>query len=284
MLVDAHHHLWRLSRGDYSWLTPDDKVLYRDHEAHEYETLLKHHQIDRSVLIQAAPSLAETAFLLETADAHAFIGAVVGWVDFECAEAVETLKTLACAPKFRGVRPMIQSISDPAWMLNPAFDRVFEALIAHDLSFDALVQPEHLAHLRTLSKRHPALRMAINHCGKPQVKCWRSGDADFSAWADNMRALASNPAVYCKLSALPTRAAPHWAAEDFSPYVEMLWESFGAQRLMWASDWPVLHRNGRYDNWLAVARALVAQGSHAQVFGKNAQAFYRLDDLQCGNK
>ncbi|CAH1660288.1 L-fuconolactone hydrolase [Hyphomicrobiales bacterium] len=274
--IDAHHHLWRLSRGDYGWLTPEAGILYRDVEPAEYAAHLKRNGIDRSVVIQAAPTVAETYFLSELARDNPFIAAVVGWVDFADPSSGETLEALRKLLPFRGVRPMIQDIAEDAWMLRDELTHTFRHLVAQDLSFDALIQPRHLTHLATLTTRHPDLRLVINHCGKPEIRDWAPGDADFRAWAEGMTWLARNTGAFCKFSAMPTRAAPGWTADTFRPYADVLFKAFGAERLMWASDWPVLERNGGYDPWLAAAKALVAPDDAEAVFGGTARSFYRI--------
>ncbi|OLL29243.1 hypothetical protein BTH42_23610 [Burkholderia sp. SRS-W-2-2016] len=276
MLIDAHHHLWRIARNDYGWLTPDTGFLYRDYEPADFKPILDAHGIERAVLIQAAPAVAETDFLLSLADQHPWLGAVVGWVDLSAGDAPQQLDRLAKHPRFRGVRPMIQDIADDNWMLRAELNDAFVALAQRDLSFDALIQPRHLRALIELVERHPSLRIAINHCGKPEVRDWHAGDASFNAWQAGMTELARHPNVFCKLSALPTRAAPNWNAATFAPYVDVLMSAFGAGRLMWASDWPILERNGRYPDWFRVARELVPEADHARVFGATAQSFYRI--------
>lgn len=274
--VDAHHHLWRLSRGDYGWLTPEAGILYRDAEPEDYAVHLRRNGIDRSVLIQAAPTVAETHFLCALAQDNPFIAAVVGWVDFADPHSGDELERLQRLPPFRGVRPMIQDIAEDAWVLRDELTHTFRQLVALDLSFDALIQPRHLTHLAALATRHPELRLVINHCGKPEIRDWSPGDADFRKWADGMAWLARNTGAFCKLSAMPTRAAPGWTVRTFAPYAEVLLDAFGPDRLMWASDWPVLERNGSYDAWLTAARDLVGTDDADAIFGTTARRFYRF--------
>lgn len=274
--IDAHHHLWQIARGDYGWLTPDSGFLYRDHGPEHFKPLLDAHGIGHAVIIQAAPSTAETDFLLSLASQHRYLAAVVGWVDFASPQAPDSLARFAQHPKFRGVRPMLQDIEDAAWVLRPELRPVFEVLVERGLRFDALIQPRHLPSLVALSERHPGLRICINHCGKPEVRDWQAGDADFQAWARGMRTLAGNARVACKLSALPTRAAPGWNAQVFAPYAEVLFGAFGDGRLMWASDWPILERNGDYGRWWHVAQELTPAAARDEVFGLAAQRFYDL--------
>jgi L-fuconolactonase len=277
--IDAHQHFWRLARGDYGWLTPDLAPLYRDYEPGDLRPLLEERGISRTVLVQAAPSDAETDFLLELADRHAGIGAVVGWVDLAAAGAPARLAVLAGHERFRGVRPMIQDIDDDVWMLRDALTPAIHALVELGLRFDALVLPRHLGHLAHLLDRHPGLPMVIDHGAKPDI-----AGGGLAPWRESMRPLAERPGVYCKLSGLVTEAASGWHVDDLRPYAEVLFELFGADRLMWGSDWPVVNLAGGYGAWWTATQALFAGRSVAErdaVLGGTAATFYgirRIDD------
>lgn len=272
--VDAHQHFWRLARGDYGWLTADLAPLYRDFEPADLAPLLRGAGVGHSVAVQAAPTLAETRFLLGLADATPWIAGVVGWVDLEAPGAARALAEIARHPKLVGVRPMIQDLPDPAWMLRDALTPAFEALIDLDLCFDALVRPEHLPHLEKLLARHPRLRTVVDHGAKPAI-----GAGGFDAWAPAIARIAAASDACCKLSGLATEAGPGWTADALRPYVDHLLDAFGPQRLLWGSDWPVLNLAGDYPGWRAATRALLAGASDAEraaVLGGNAIRCYRL--------
>ncbi len=274
--VDAHHHFWRLARGDYAWLTPDLDVLYRDHEPEELAPLLAERNIAQTVLVQAAPTDAESDFLLELASRHDFVGAVVGWVDMAAAEAPEKLAARAENVWFRGIRPMIQDIADDDWMLRRELTPAFEALTSLGLRFDALVQPHHLNKLLHLVERHPTLPVVIDHGAKPAIATHA-----FDAWYDRMRVLASGTQLCCKLSGLVTEAGRDWQVEDLAPYADALFELFGAERLMWGSDWPVVNLAGGYAAWWDATQMLLSKASDAEraaVLGATATKFYGLED------
>lgn len=273
MRIDAHQHFWRLARGDYGWLTPDLAPIYLDFGPGDLAPLLAEAGIDGTVLVQAAPTVAETEYLLEIAAARDFVLGVVGWVPFGDPAAPETLARLSESGRLVGVRPMIQDIADDDWMLRPDLAPAFGAVRELDLSFDALVLPRHLPRLRRLLERHPDLRVVIDHGAKPEIRAGR-----FDGWAADMRALAEGTGAYCKLSGLVTEAAAEWSAADLRPYVEHLLESFGPDRLIWGSDWPVLRCAGDYAGWLATAEALVGgdAAARAAIFGGTAQQAYRL--------
>jgi L-fuconolactonase len=169
---------------------------------------------------------------------------------------------------------MIQDIADPDWMLRPALDWAFRALIAHDLAFDALVLPGHLANLRILIDRYPDLRVVIDHGAKPQIR-----DGAFEPWASDIARLARETGAFCKCSGLVTEARADWTPADLSPYLDHLLGSFGPERLIFGSDWPVLTLAGDYSGWFDTVNQAIGhwtQQQQAAVLGGNASRFYRL--------
>ncbi len=273
--VDCHQHFWRLDRGDYGWLTPAMRPIYRDFLPADLAPLMAAAGVDRTVLVQAAPSEAETSFLLGLAEETPFVAGVVGWVDLEAADAVHRIAALASRPKLVGLRPMIQDIADDRWMLDPAIAPAVEAIAAEGLTFDALVLPRHLKVLRAFAGRYPALDIVIDHGAKPPIAA-----GAFDDWAADMHVLAAETRLTCKLSGLVTEAAPGWTVETLRPYVALLIEVFGADRLMWGSDWPVVNLNGDYASWRGAAETLLAGLSDSEreaIFGRSASVFYGLD-------
>ncbi len=274
MRIDAHQHFWALARGDYGWLTPDLDAIYRDFTPDDLMPLLKAAEIDGTVLVQAAPTMAETEYMLSLADQNAFIKGVVGWVNFEADDVGAQIAALAAHPALVGLRPMIQDIADPFWMLGDTLTPAFEAVQQHDLTFDALTVPQHLGPLRQLLERHPDMRVVIDHGSKPLIK-----DAILYDWADNMAALARDTNAWCKLSGLVTEAAADWTIEDLRPYVDHLLNTFGPSRLIWGSDWPVCTLASSYEHWCETTDALLIQLSNTErqaILGGNTARAYNL--------
>jgi L-fuconolactonase len=274
--IDAHQHYWDPARGDYGWLTPAMPELYRTFGPHDLAPLRAQCGVSRTVVVQAAPSVDETRYLLSLARDDASIAGVVGWVPLDDPYAANLIDELAQEPKFRGVRPMLQDLPDDDWIANADTARAIEALIEHRLAFDALIFARHASALETFLARHPALRVVIDHGAKPPI---REGDAGWSAWAHAVSRLARYPQVLCKLSGLATEAAPGWTDDTLRPWIDYLLATFGVRRLMWGSDWPVLNLNGDYERWHASSQRLLAhltEAGRAAIFGANAVAFYRL--------
>ena len=273
-MIDAHVHYWRVDRGDYGWLTPDQPI-FRDFLPPHAEPLFAAAGIDGIVLVQAAATEAETRFMLSLAQADPRVRGVVGWIDMMASDAPERLAALARNPLLRGIRPMWQDIAEDAWMLRPAQDAAYRAVVELGLTFDALARVRHLAHLPRLIERHPELPVVIDHAAKPEIALGRHAE-----WRAGMAALASFPHVRCKFSGLVTEAAPGAPLDAIRPYAETLLELFGPQRLIFGSDWPVLTTRQDYATWWDWSHRLTAQlspGERNAVFGENAMSFYGLN-------
>lgn len=276
MKIDAHQHFWRPARGDYGWLDNAPAALRRDFLPADLAPTLASCGIDATVLVQAAPSVDETHYLLGLADATPFIAGVVGWIDFEQAAQRAQLDRLAAHPRLVGVRPMVQDIPQDDWVLSPRLDWAFSALQETGLAFDALGFPRHADVFLALAQRYPRLRMVLDHGLKPTP-----GGPDLAAWEQAMRRLADETPAFCKLSGLPTEAGPGSTPELLRPCIEHLLDCFGADRLIWGSDWPVLSATQPYDTWLQTCVSVLTDcgcdaQARAKVFGGNAAAFYRL--------
>ena len=167
--IDAHQHFWRIARGDYAWLTPALGAIYRDFDPDDLAPHLAAHGIAATILVQAAPTHAETAFLLDLADKTAFVAGVVGWTEFAAPDADAAIARLAADPLLVGLRPMVQDIADDDWLTRAELAPAFDAMIAHQLVFDALLTPRHLRRLIPVLERHPHLRVIVDHAAKPAI-------------------------------------------------------------------------------------------------------------------
>lgn len=271
--VDAHQHVWRLDRGDYGWLQPHLTPIYRDYAPADLAPHLAKAGVDATIAVQAAPTVAETRYLLELARDNAFIAGVVGWVDFEAPDAPDTIADLAGDDKLVGLRPMIQDIAETEWMLRDDLAPAFESMIDHGLVFDALVLPKHLPALRELFARYPDLTMVLDHGAKPPIAA-----GDVGAWKREIRELAAGTGIMCKLSGLVTEAgsADHALLREA---VDHLLDCFGPRRLLWGSDWPVCELVCSYDDWDFATNVLLARltaAERASIFCDNARKTYGI--------
>ena len=277
-IIDAHHHFWLLDRGDYGWLVPDLGVLYRDYGPEDLQPLIGQAGIEATVLVQAAPTDAETDFLLQVAADWPVVAGVVGWTDLEAPRAEARIETLASVPIFKGLRPMLQDEPDPDWLSRPAVATSVAKMAALGLSLDALVRPAQIPILTRFADAHPTLPIVLDHGGKPNI-----ADGGFDTWARAITDLARRPHVYCKLSGLLTEAGLKTSDDNLAPYVDHLLACFSPNRLMWGSDWPVLRLAGEYGDWLAQAVRLLGRLSHDEasaILGATATRFYHLEPME----
>ena len=275
MIVDAHFHCWQLARGDYGWLTPALAPIHRDIGIEHWQREALPFGVSAGVLVQAAPTEAETTFLLAQAARHDAVRGVVGWVDLLARDTPGRIAHLASTqPKLKGLRPMLQDLDDAAWILQPALAPALDAMAAHGLVFDALVKPLHLPHLLVLCQRHPYLQVVIDHGAKPDI-----AGGQWQPWADDLQRLARETTAVCKLSGLLTEAGPQPRRGATLRWGSHLIACFGLRRLLWGSDWPVLELAGPYRDWWHDTQALLAplaDAERAAVLGANAQRVYRL--------
>lgn len=277
MKIDAHQHFWDPKRGDYGWMTPDLEPLYRSFGPDDLKPLIDKAGIDATVLVQAAPTVAETEYILTLADATTFVKGVFGWVDFESDEAPDQIAKFAAHPAFVGLRPMIQDIDDPDWMLRDDLTPAFRALQDHDLTFEALTLPRHLPFLRRLLDRHAGLQVVIDHASKPQIVT-----GEIREWARDISVLARGATAFCKMSGLVTEARANWQINDLRPYVDVLLSEFGPDLLIWGSDWPVCALACSYEAWVEATAAHLSGLSpddRAAILGGNALRAYNLGNL-----
>ena len=281
--IDAHCHLWTLERGDYGWLdpnNPDLTPLVRDFTPEDLSANLARAGIDRAVLVQAAPTVAETDFMLSLADVTPEISGVVGWVDLSDAGATKDIDRLAQHPYFKGVRPMLQDLPDTNWIATAPHPDAVAALLANEVRFDALVTPHHLAPLQQFVDKYPDLAVIIDHAAKPVLG--DTTDASWEAWDKGMAQLARSQNVSCKFSGLVTELGTSRHVEQQNAVggvFEKLLAWFGAGRLMWGSDWPVVTLQNTYDDWDRLSQLVLSDLSNNEkdnILGFTAKRVYDL--------
>lgn len=276
MKVDTHQHFWNLSEVVYSWLVPEYGPIYATFTDRDLEPMVKAAGIDKTVLVQSANSYEDTAYMLAVADHNDWIGGVIGWVNLlDPAETQQRISMYAKHPKFRGIRHLIHTEADPDWVVRPVVIESLKVLAAHNMIFEVVaVFPNHLKHVPTLAQAIPNLTLVIDHLAKPPIAAKEMG-----TWADQFKAASQFQNVYAKVSGLNTAAAPDWTAADLKPYIDYAFDCFGADRLMYGSDWPVCILAGDYNRvWVETKKALEGrpQAEIDAVLGGTAQRVYRL--------
>lgn len=271
MRVDSHQHFWQWSQG---WFSRPEPVLSRDYLPADLAPHLEANRIDRTIAVQTSPTTAETDFLLELAQGCDFIGGVVGWLDLEAPGFPEALERYRRDRYFVAVRPMLEGLPEDDWILRPRVMEALSLIARSGLAFEFLTYPRHLPHVLKVLERIPGLRSVIDHLSKPNI---RAGARQ--PWRDLMREVALHENVYCKLSGMVTEADhEHGSLEQLRPYADHVLRHFGADRVMFGSDWPVCLLAASYDEVLDTARTLVTDclGTDAEIaiFGGNAARFY----------
>ncbi len=270
MRIDSHQHFWLMERRQGQWPPPDLAAICHDFLPVDLEPVLKAAGINGTVVVQSLPEVDDTLFLLDLARQNDFILGVVGWVDMKAADASETIAALAQHPELKGIRPMLQGIEDTDWIDDPVLAPAVAAMIAHDLAFDGLILPRHMAPLTRFAERYPDLRIVVDHGAKPLI-----AQGKYVEWRQRLAALACLPNVSCKLSGLLVEAGDQ-RPEAVRPYAETIFELFGEKRTIWGSDWPVVNLVSDYRTWLDQCLDIVPAEHHDAVFGGNAMDFYRL--------
>ncbi|MDA7810937.1 amidohydrolase family protein [Candidatus Pelagibacter sp.] len=276
-IIDAHQHFWDPSRGDYSWMPQDNKILNRKYDLEDLAKDSRSIDLYKTVLIQAAATNAETEYMLNIAENSDLVSGVVGWVNFEDPNQLKQLKTFAKNPKFVGVRPMIQDITDENWVLKKDFDIFFKTIIDLDLSFDALGFPIHLDNFYIIASKYPSLRFIIDHLMKPKI-C-NNDQKEFDHWKNGMSKFYNLDNVYCKFSGMVTEACKNWTEDDLKLYTNEIFQIFTDKKILWGSDWPVCNLRTDYIGWFNTAQNLtnnLSLGQKQNIFYENAIKFYKL--------
>ncbi|UQZ32277.1 amidohydrolase [Paenibacillus sp. PK3_47] len=276
MRIDAHQHYWKMDRKDYGWITPELPVLYRDYLPPDLEPLLNRQGLDGSILVQAAPTIEETRFILSLAEQSSSVLGVVGWLDLSGPEHRKYYDEFRRSPKFKGFRIMIQDMPDASVILEPAFVEALRGYAAEDVPVDLLLVAGQMETVLELVRRVPNLRGVIDHLGKPPIK-----DKGLEPWKTYLKKFAQYPGIYCKISGMVTEADhTGWNKEEFIPYIRAAMDAFGPERVMFGSDWPVCLLAAEYNEVTEILRDSLpgtwGEQERGQLFGGNAKEFYKL--------
>jgi len=279
MRVDAHQHFWEIRKYEYVWMSPEMGILYNDYGPDDLQPLLQQHDITCSILVQTISSVNETRWFLELARTHPFIGGVVGWVDLTSPTVPDVLDELREDPKLVGIRHQVHDEPDDRWLLREDVQRGLGELQARSTPYELLIRPQHLEISLEVARKFSTLPLAIDHIAKPNI-----AKRQWDDWAEGITKLADCDNVFCKLSGMITEAdIKNWKPEDIQPYVHHVIESFGPQRCMFGSDWPVCLLAGSYDqvnDTLSASIEQLTDSDKQAILGDTAAAFYGLEKAQ----
>ena len=272
--IDSHQHFLKPDQVSYCWMKPD-MPFAKDFLPSDLKPWLDKHGVQKTILVEAADSEEENEFMFQLAEENDFIAGIVIWLDMESPSFAQELTRYSEMPKFVGIRPMIESIEDEAWMIRPAVKKSFGQLQEQSICFDFLTHPKHLPYALQILDEFPKLRTVINHISKPPIK-----EGILAPWAELIEKAAAHENVYCKLSGMITEADhERWKTADLTPYIRHILKVFGPQRCMFGSDWPVCLLAGTYDDVVdALQQNLggLSAKDIESIFWDTASRFYRI--------
>ena len=274
-VIDSHHHFWKYSPQEYSWIGEGQRVLKRDFLPADLKKEIDAARVDGVVSVQARQSLEETRWLLELAEKNDFIRGVVGWAPLISPGVEKDLGTFAGQKKLKGIRHVLQDEKDDRYAVREDFQRGVGTLKKFGLVYDILIYEKQLPAAIELVDKFPSQVFVLDHVAKPKIR-----EKILSPWRENMKTLAKRENVYCKLSGMATEADHGgWEPADLRPYVDVVMQAFGANRLMFGSDWPVCLLAVTYQKWVGVVRDFIAKLSESEqnrLMGGTAVEAYKL--------
>jgi len=277
-MIDAHHHVWDLTVRDQDWITGERMApIRRTFTVDDLRPNAQAAGVDATVLVQTVTVAAETPEMLALAAADPLVAGVVGWTDLTSPAIAGELARLAAAPGggyLVSIRHQVQSEQDPDWLRRPDVIGGLRAVAAAGLCYDLVVLPHQIPAASHAARAVPGLTLVLDHAGKPPI-----ASGELGPWTAAIREFAALPNTTCKLSGLVTEAATGAPIQAFVPVADVMLDAFGADRVMFGSDWPVCLLASDYAGVTALARSLVAglSGSErAAVFGATAARVYRI--------
>lgn len=277
MRIDSHHHFWQYSSEQYPWISDDMPVLKRNFGPEDIQQVIEPAEVTGVISVQARQSIEETEWLVELARQTRFVRGVVGWLPLASEEIGELLEIWGYCDELKSVRHVIQDEPNDDFILCESFNEGVEKLCDYQLAYDILIFARHLPQTIQFVDRHHHQVFILDHIAKPTI---RQSEFDH-AWETNLRALAQRENVFCKFSGVVTEVRDaSWDFELIRPYWNVALDAFGADRLMFGSDWPVCLLRTKYCQWLEAVEALAAELSpseQAAFWSGNARRAYGLD-------
>ncbi|GAB3970594.1 amidohydrolase family protein [Spirosoma terrae] len=274
MIIDAHQHFWYFDPVRDSWITDDMAVIRRDFLPADLEPVLTENGVDGCVAVQASQSEEETMFLVNMAQSYDIVKGVVGWVDLQAPTLYDRLEFFSNYEEIKGFRHVAQAEPDD-FLARPDVIQGIRQLAAFDLTYDILIYPTQLKAAMQLVRSVPEVNFVIDHIAKPYIK-----KQEISKWSNFMTEIAKHKNVSCKLSGMVTEADWHnWSKKDFFPYLDVMFEQFGPDRLLFGSDWPVCLVAANYTQVKNIVEDYLmpwGEDVREKVMGANAQEFYGL--------
>jgi L-fuconolactonase len=275
MTIDAHQHFWYYEPVKHSWIGDSMAIIRKDFLPSDLKKVYAENDIDGCVAVQVDQTLQETEFLMHLTKSNDFIKGIVGWVDLREKRVDAVLEKYGEHEEIKGFRHIVQGEANHNFLLSPDFMSGISLLEKYGYTYDILVFPHQLGATLEFVKQFPNQRFVIDHIAKPYIK-----DGFFDGWAILMKEIAKHGNVYCKLSGMITEADfSSWTPEQIIPYMNVVLEAFGSDRLMFGSDWPVCLVAGNYARVKQLVTDFISKLSaseQARIMGGNAMDFYNL--------
>ncbi len=275
MRIDSHQHFWKYDTTTHGWISDAMSIIRNDFLPEHLKPILIQNNIQGCVAVEAHQSEKETEFLLKCAEEHNFIKGVVGWVDLRSDRVEERLEHYAKYPLLKGIRHLVQEEGE-GFMLGADFQNGISKLKQYGLTYDILIFPHQIKEATALATKFPEQAFVLDHLAKPYIKA-----KEIENWQSDIEILAQNKNMLCKVSGMVTEADwRNWNAGDFTPYLDVIFECFSAERIMYGSDWPVCKLAGEYNQVLQIVENYISKFSNEEqkkIMGENAISFYNLD-------
>lgn len=275
MIIDAHQHFWKYEPTKHSWIDDTMAVIRKDFMPAKLKKVYLENNIDGCVAVQADQTTLENDFLIDLASKNNFIKGILCWVDFRADNINEVLEHYSKIKIIKGFRHVVQGEPDHNFLLRPNFLNGIAQLEQYNFTYDILVFPHQLGAVLEFVKKFPKINFVIDHIAKPYIK-----DGFYDGWANLMLAIGTQQNVYCKLSGMVTEADyKTWTSETIKPYMQLVLKAFGADRLLFGSDWPVCLVAGNYKRVKELVTDFISQLSaedQEKILGLNAVKFYNL--------
>lgn len=273
-MIDSHQHFWKYDPVKHSWISDEMKAIRRDFSPADLKPILEENRFEGCVTVQVDQTEDETLQLLALANQNGFIKGVVGWIELQNRNLASRLEYFSTLKKLKGFRHIVQG-EKPGFLLQPSFIEGVKMLERFDLAYDLLIYHHQLDEAVRFLKQVPDTRIVVDHIAKPSIRTH-----DKHEWAKLMRTVAQFPNVHCKVSGMVTEAEwPGWKHEDFVPFLDVVFEAFGTNRLMYGSDWPVCLVAASYNQQFSIITDYLetfSASEKSRVLGENAKRFYNL--------
>lgn len=274
-IIDAHQHFWKYHPQNHAWINDDMKIIQKDFLPEDLAVVLSTQNVEGCISVQVDQTKEETAFQIECAGHNPFIKGVVGWIDLMNPSLEKDIEIYNEQKIVKGFRHILQG-TEEGFMLQPNFINGLKQLSKHHYTYDLLIYVNQIQEAIELIKSVEDLPIVLDHIAKPSIKTKSIQD-----WERDIKSLAKYPNLYCKISGMATEADwTTWKSEDLKPYLDIVLEAFGVDRLLFGSDWPVCLVASSYERWLNTIKEYFKEFSISEqekIFALNCESFYTLE-------